>query len=115
MIRYIAAEDDSELASIIVDCLKDHIKHHVGPVDLKNFAICGGVQDVQEKIKHIGSELQLLVLDLDFHGNVLTGFRILDNLTECQRRVVVVYSAHLKEPSPRVGKTGSCLEDLMGG
>jgi hypothetical protein len=113
MIRYITAEDDAALAESTRDALRDHIEYHFGPERAKGFVICGEVEDALREVQVAGSDLQLLVLDLDFRGDVYGGFRILDALTDEQKRVLVVCSAHLGNPSPRPRTQNKCWEDLI--
>jgi hypothetical protein len=114
MTRYTVAvaEDIKSFAEAICDSIRERIEQHFGHADETDFAVWTTVDDVLRQVKTLGSMLKLLILDLGFHQDTLAGFRILNELTPEQRRIVVIYSAYLKRNSPtRPGKT--LQDDLL--
>ncbi|HWZ43462.1 MAG TPA: hypothetical protein VNW97_08285 [Candidatus Saccharimonadales bacterium] len=95
MIRYIIADDRKENREAIHEFLQFKIEAKFGDACGTTF---GEVDQVLEEIKEAGADLRLIVVDLDFYGNIPSGgLKILSALTPQQRRVVVVYSSKVDE------------------
>ncbi|HKQ08691.1 MAG TPA: hypothetical protein VJ464_26455 [Blastocatellia bacterium] len=98
MIHYIVANDIENLRNSIQGFLQTRIEKEF---EIAQGTTCAHVDEVLKKIREAGSDLHLIVLDMDFYGNILGGgLKILKALTLQQRRKVVVLSEYLDKKLP---------------
>lgn len=95
MIHYIVADDVESTRTSINRFLQKMIQTEFG-VPAQG-TICSGVTEALSEIKKVESDIDLIVLDMEFHRDLAGGLSILKALKPQLRRKVVVYSAHLDE------------------
>jgi CheY-like chemotaxis protein len=101
MIRYMVADDDEQVRDNLGLLLQQKIGAEFGEAQ---GTFCATVDEAVKSAAEIGSDLQLIILDMNF-GERIGGLQILKELNSEQRRSVVVYSAYLSRPIPPMGKT----------
>ena len=108
MIHYILATDDVDESTPIQGFLQTRIEKEF---ETAQGTTCAHVDEVLKKIREAGSDLHLIVLDMDFYGSILGGgLKILKALTLQQRRKVVVLSDYLDKKLPN----GQLLGNELG-
>jgi hypothetical protein len=95
VIQYIVAEDRQATREAMHLFLQNKIETEFGPA---LGTTCAEVGETLNAVKQIGSALRLLVLDMDFDGDILGGgLRILGELSPQQRGISVVYSSYVNK------------------
>ena len=112
MIHYIVADDSESIRNSIQGFLQPRIEKEFGTA---RGTTCGQVDEVLNKIREAGSDLHLIVLDMDFYRSILGGgLKILKALTPQQRRKVVVLSDHLEKKLPKGQLLGDEIVTVYG-
>ena len=109
MIHFLVADDEEATAMAIKRLIINMISVEFN-VKAEG-TVCTNVKEALGKIDAIGADVDLIVLDMSFKGDILGGgLRILDALSPQLRLKVVVYSDHLAKP---IGGSGPALSEHL--
>src|ERR1051326_4119202 len=103
MINFIVADDFQARREAIRDLLKSRIRQEIGEDALG--IMCADPNETLRQIAKLGTDLRLVVLDIDSENEALGGgVRVLNEMPREYRRLVVVFSGRLAKMT-REGRT----------